>query len=98
MAVSAKPDTSSAAAEAWAVLQDYMFRTQRPRMLSLCAEFEITPPQLMTLKHLDDRDRPIPMSDIARLLACDASNVTGIIDRLEARGFVERRGAPGDRR
>jgi DNA-binding MarR family transcriptional regulator len=31
-------------------------------------------------------------------LACDNSNVTGIIDRLEERGLVERRNAPHDRR
>ena len=35
---------------------------------------------------------------MARWLTCDASNVTGIVDRLEARGLVERRPDPGDRR
>jgi DNA-binding MarR family transcriptional regulator len=43
-------------------------------------------------------DRPIPMSELARLLACDNSNVTGIIDRLEERGLAERRNAAHDRR
>ena len=38
------------------------------------------------------------MSDLADALGCDASNVTGIVDRLEARGLVERRAAEHDRR
>jgi DNA-binding MarR family transcriptional regulator len=38
------------------------------------------------------------MSALAGVLSCDASNVTGIVDRLEGRGLVERRGAEGDRR
>ncbi len=31
-------------------------------------------------------------------MRCDASNVTGIVDRLEKRGLVERRVDPYDRR
>lgn len=41
---------------------------------------------------------PLPMRGIARRLRCEPSNVTGIIDRLEARGLVERRPDPADRR
>jgi DNA-binding MarR family transcriptional regulator len=32
------------------------------------------------------------------LLRCEPSNVTGIVDRLESRGLVERRPDPADRR
>src|SRR5919198_119355 len=45
-----------------------------------------------------DPERPLPMSSLAERLFCDASNVTGIADRLEARALVERRSAEGDRR
>jgi len=45
-----------------------------------------------------DPDEPMPMSALAERLFCDASNVTGIVDRLEARGLVERRAYEGDRR
>jgi len=38
------------------------------------------------------------MGKIAETLACDASNVTGLIDRLESRGLVRRRPSGGDRR
>ncbi|NLU69243.1 MarR family transcriptional regulator [Streptomyces sp. HNM0574] len=39
-----------------------------------------------------------PMRQVARQLKCEPSNVTGIVDRLESRGLVERRPDPADRR
>ncbi|MFF3808824.1 MarR family winged helix-turn-helix transcriptional regulator [Streptomyces bacillaris] len=41
---------------------------------------------------------PTPMRKIAVKLKCEPSNVTGIVDRLETRGLVERRPDPADRR
>ncbi|MBO8184468.1 MarR family winged helix-turn-helix transcriptional regulator [Streptomyces spirodelae] len=41
---------------------------------------------------------PTPMRQLARHLKCEPSNVTGIVDRLESRGLVERRPDPADRR
>ncbi|MFJ7585798.1 MarR family winged helix-turn-helix transcriptional regulator [Streptomyces sp. NPDC097617] len=41
---------------------------------------------------------PMPMRRIALKLRCEPSNVTGIVDRLETRGLVERRPDPADRR
>ncbi|MCH0540677.1 MarR family transcriptional regulator [Streptomyces sp. MUM 203J] len=42
--------------------------------------------------------QPLPMRQIAQKLRCEPSNITGIVDRLEARGLVERRPDPADRR
>src|SRR2546423_1432737 len=53
--------------------------------------------QAHTLRMLDP-ERPMAMSALAERLFCDASNVTGLVDRLEARALVERRPAEGDRR
>jgi len=41
---------------------------------------------------------PLPMRRLAQKLKCEPSNVTGIVDRLEVRGLVERRPDPADRR
>ncbi|MGK5629715.1 MarR family winged helix-turn-helix transcriptional regulator [Streptomyces sp. URMC 123] len=41
---------------------------------------------------------PLPMRRIAQTLKCEPSNITGIVDRLETRGLVERRPDPADRR
>ncbi len=38
------------------------------------------------------------MHQLASILACDNSNVTGIVDRLEARGLVARKPYAQDRR
>ncbi|MBI3746767.1 MAG: MarR family transcriptional regulator [Chloroflexi bacterium] len=40
----------------------------------------------------------LPMSRMADLLDVSVSNATGIIDRMEERGLVERARVPGDRR
>lgn len=40
----------------------------------------------------------MPMRRLAQKLKCEPSNVTGIVDRLESRGLVERRPDPADRR
>ncbi|MFJ9871691.1 MarR family winged helix-turn-helix transcriptional regulator [[Kitasatospora] papulosa] len=42
--------------------------------------------------------QPMPMRKVARKLKCEPSNITGIVDRLELRGLVERRPDPADRR
>ncbi|WP_406307005.1 MarR family transcriptional regulator [Streptomyces sp. NBC_00885] len=49
-------------------------------------------------KVLAQLDGPLPMRGLAALLVCDASNVTGIVDRLEARELVRREADPADRR
>jgi DNA-binding MarR family transcriptional regulator len=38
------------------------------------------------------------MGRLAETLSCDASNVTGLVDRLEARGLVRRLPSANDRR
>ncbi|MGF0176403.1 MarR family winged helix-turn-helix transcriptional regulator [Streptomyces sp. Marseille-Q5077] len=44
------------------------------------------------------RQQPLPMRALAGRLACDASNITGLVDRLEARGLVSRHADAADRR
>jgi DNA-binding MarR family transcriptional regulator len=45
-----------------------------------------------------DRHGQLPMSRVAELLDVSDSNATGLIDRMEERGFVERVRHPDDRR
>jgi len=74
-----------------------LFWQLRPRMLRVAAEFGLSPPQLFALRALDPGE-PVPMSTLAGVLHCDNSNVTGLVDGLEAHGLVERRPAARDRR
>ena len=86
----------SPAQEAWG-LMSRLFWEMRPRMLRIAGEFGLTPPQLFALRSLDP-DEPVPMRALAQALNCDSSNVTGLVDGLEAQGLVERRSAEHDRR
>ncbi len=80
--------------DAWSTVISLCFSV-RDWFSALCEELDLTPSQGMALKSLD---RPLPMSTLADALACDASNITGIVDKLESRGLIARRGADHDRR
>ena len=70
---------------------------QRASLPPLAARLRLSPAQCHLL-HLIEPDRPLPMGRLAETLACDASNVTGLVDRLESRGLVRRGPSAGDRR
>src|SRR5262245_41367374 len=74
-----------------------LFFCPRSNLPPLAAELRLSPAQCHLL-HLIEPDRPIPMGLVAETLACDASNVTGLVDRLESRGLLRRHASPGDRR
>jgi DNA-binding MarR family transcriptional regulator len=59
------------------------------------ADHDLTTPQAVLLRMLRD---PLPMRELASSMRCDASNITGLVDKLEARGLAERRAEPSDRR
>ena len=82
--------------EAWA-LMGRLWHANKGRFFAAINEFELSPPQALALRHLEPGS-PLPMSALAELLHCDNSNITGIVDRLEDRGLVERRPAAHDRR
>ena len=84
------------ACRAWQLLMKFFF-AQREHLPSSEGEFDLSPIQCHVL-HLIEPGRPLPMSRLAETLSCDASNVTGLVDRLESRGLVRRQPSPEDRR
>jgi DNA-binding MarR family transcriptional regulator len=84
------------ACRAWQLLVRFFF-AQREQLPVAGQEFELSPVQCHVL-HLLEPEQPLPMGRLAQTLGCDASNVTGLVDRLEARGLVERQPSSGDRR
>ena len=86
----------AAVQEAWSLV-GRLFWQMRPRMLAVAGELGLTPPQMFALRALDP-EQPVPMRELAAQLHCDSSNVTGLVDGLEAHGLVERRSAEHDRR
>lgn len=57
---------------------------------------DLTVPQFMILNYATTTG--VPLSEISARMLCDNSNLTGIVDRLLSKGYVERRPDPQDRR
>jgi DNA-binding MarR family transcriptional regulator len=55
-------------------------------------------PKLAALNRLVEAGESLPLGQLAERLACVKSNVTQLVDRLEADGLVSRAPDPGDRR
>src|SRR5262245_13172622 len=83
---------------AWQLLVKFFF-AQRSHLPASCAstDIELSPVQCHVL-HLIEPGRPLPMRSLADTLRCDASNVTGLVDRLESRGLIRREASATDRR
>jgi DNA-binding MarR family transcriptional regulator len=84
------------ACRAWQLLMKFFF-AQREHLPASGADFALSPIQCHVL-HLIEPGHPLPMSRLAETLSCDASNVTGLVDRLESRGLVRRQPSLRDRR
>ena len=64
-------------------------------LAAVAARHDLTAQQLGLLRLLDE---PVSMRAFAEELSCDPSNVTGLVDRVERLGLVDRIPDPGDRR
>ena len=87
----------SLADQAWALLLQVAFERVHAHFAATVAELDLAPVQAKALHELNV-EPPMSMRELAERLKSDPSNVTGLIDRLEARGLVERRPDPSDRR
>lgn len=77
------------------------FRSAIRELRCMASERRIRRGLSMTHWHvvsLLDRHGEMPMSHLAELLDVSVSNATGIVDRMEERGLVERVRVPDDRR
>lgn len=81
---------------AWELLIQLLL-TQRGQLPVLAATLELSPAQCHVL-YMIEPGKPVPMKQLATQLSCDASNVTGLVDRLESRGLIRRVAHSSDRR
>jgi MarR family transcriptional regulator, organic hydroperoxide resistance regulator len=72
-----------------------VMQAMKEHVTALATEFDLTLSQLDAMKNLGE---PCSQRELAQCLHFDASNVTDIVDRLEARGLVSRTIDPTDRR
>jgi DNA-binding MarR family transcriptional regulator len=62
------------------------------------ATVDLSGPKFAALAVLVEESQPISLSKLAEKLTCVRSNVTQLVDRLEADGLVKRTDDPTDRR
>lgn len=80
----------------WVLMIEFAL-SQRGWWTEVCGTLDLTPTQGLVMKLLDP-DAPMAMNVLADAMVCDASNVTGMVDKLEARGLIARQAAENDRR
>lgn len=83
------------ATEIWRLLVDPGFRAVRDHVAHCIDEHRLSPPQARLLRELSE---PTSQRELAGRLGCDPSNITALADALEAKGLIERRTDPSDRR
>lgn len=86
------------ATEAWRLIFGYFFArlgSGNDAVLATAESFGLRPGDMKALLSLA---QPRPMRDLAESMVCDPSTITGLVDRLEGAGLVERRPSPEDRR
>lgn len=66
-------------------------------LISIAEKYNLTVMQMYTLCLLD-ADNSIPMNSLSTMINCDASNITGIVDKLFIQKFIKRDENPNDRR
>jgi DNA-binding MarR family transcriptional regulator len=88
--------TDDPAREAWRLLFQ-LFRSSRREIAELHSDFDLNPAQVQLVLNVSPESGS-PMNELAETLACDASYVTGLVDKLESRGLVQRTPKPEDRR
>jgi DNA-binding MarR family transcriptional regulator len=70
----------------------------RGRLAGALDEVGLSHAKFAALEALAGAGEPLPLSELANRLECVRSNVTQLVDRLEADGLVQRVSDPTDRR
>src|SRR5258706_3814886 len=83
------------AREIWGLFLDPVLDLLKSHVLAHYSEHRLTSSQACMLQRLD---HPMPQREAALQLGYDPSNITALADALEAKGLVERRLDPSDRR
>jgi DNA-binding MarR family transcriptional regulator len=81
--------------EIWGLFLDPVLDLLKSHVLAHYAEHRLTSSQACLLQGLK---HPMPQREAALQLGYDPSNITALADALEAKGLVERRLDPSDRR
>lgn len=92
----AAPSPAKAAANVLAVL--HAARAVENRLEAACGRAGLSMAKFSVLSELVAAGDPLALGELADRLSCVRSNMTQLVDRLEADGFVRRVSCPTDRR
>ena len=73
-------------------------RLLEDRLDGSLGELGLSAAKLSVLSQLVASEAPLPLGELATRLSCVRSNITQLVDRMEADGLVRRVDDPGDRR
>ena len=73
-------------------------RVVEDKLEAALADADLSLPKYTVLSFLAAADEPMTLSEIAEQMKCVRSNITQLVDRLEADGLVRRVDHPKDRR
>jgi len=68
------------------------------RLEEVLGRIDLSPPKFGALTQLVQTGEPLHLSELASRMTCVRSNITQLVDRLEADGLVRREEDPKDRR
>lgn len=80
----------------WSLLE--AARAVEVQLEKALAEENLSGAKLAALTHLVEAREPVALGELAQQCACVRSNITQLVDRLEAEKLVHRVGDPADRR
>lgn len=80
----------------WSLMQ--AARAVESQLEEALAQVELSGAKLAALTHLVEAGEPVPLGELAAQCACVRSNITQLVDRLEADKLVRRVDDPVDRR
>src|SRR5258708_13882306 len=83
------------AREIWGLFLDPVLDLVKGHVLASFSEHRLTSSEACMLQRLN---HPMPQREAALQVGYDPSNITALADALEAKGLVERRPDPSDRR
>jgi DNA-binding MarR family transcriptional regulator len=96
--VSERPDDHKTELRLWLRLFTCKMLIEGEVRRRLRDKFDLTLPRFDLMAQLDRASNGMTLGELSKRMMVSNGNVTGLVDRLEAQGLIQRRPAPKDRR
>lgn len=96
--VSERPDDHKTELRVWLRLFTCKMLIENEVRRRLRKDFDLTLPRFDLMAQLDRAPNGMTLGDLSKRMMVSNGNVTGLVDRLQAQGLIQRRPAPKDRR